>query len=56
MREDMTASVDKSVKTTTEYTRALATGIGALNEVLTKLGEKQVTIHQTIKKGWFSRG
>ena len=56
MREDMTTAVKDSVKTTTEYTRALASGIQSLNEVLKDLGSKQVIIHQVKKKGWFSRG
>ncbi len=56
MREDMTTAVKDSVKTTTEYTRALASGIQSLNDVLKDLGSKQVIIHQVKKKGWFSRG
>lgn len=55
MREDLTAAVKDSVKTTTEYTRSLATGIQGLNNVLTELGGKQVIVHQVKKKGWFSR-
>lgn len=56
MREELTNSVKDSVKSTTEYTRALSSGIVSLNTVLKELGEKQVVIHQTVKKGWFSRG
>lgn len=56
MREDLTNAVKDSVKTTTDYTRALSSGIQGLNNVLTELGGKQVIIHQTVKKGWFSRG
>ncbi|HQW27915.1 MAG TPA: MotA/TolQ/ExbB proton channel family protein [Verrucomicrobiales bacterium] len=56
MREDVTLAVADSVRNTTDHTRALADGIGSLNKVLTELGEKQVVINQTIKKGWFSRG
>jgi len=55
MREDLTNAVKDSVKTTTEYTRALSTGIQGLNNVLTELGGKQILIHQVKKKGWFSR-
>lgn len=55
MRDDLTNSVKDSVKTTTDYTRALASGIQGLNNVLTELGGKQVIIHQVKKKGWFSR-
>lgn len=55
MREDLSGAVKDSVKTTTEYTRALATGIQGLNNVLTELGSKQVIIQQVKKKGWFSR-
>lgn len=56
MREDVTNAVKDSVKITTDYTRALSSGITSLNGVLKDLGEKQVVIHQTVKKGWFSRG
>lgn len=55
MREDLTNAVKDSVKTTTEYTRSLSTGIQGLNNVLTELGGKQVIIQQVKKKGWFSR-
>lgn len=55
MREDLSGAVKDSVKTTTEYTRALATGIQGLNNVLTELGSKQIIIQQVKKKGWFSR-
>lgn len=55
MREDLTNSVKDSVKTAAEYNRALATGIQSLNNLLSELGGKQVIIHQTKKKGWFSR-
>lgn len=55
MRDDLTNAVKDSVKTTTDYTRALASGIQGLNNVLTELGGKQVIIHQVKKKGWFSR-
>lgn len=55
MREELTGAVKDSVKTTSEYTRALATGIQGLNNVLTELSGKQIIIHQVKKKGWFSR-
>jgi hypothetical protein len=55
MREDLTGAVKDSVKITTDYTRALSSGIVSLNGVLKELGEKQIVIHQTVKKGWFSR-
>ena len=55
LREDLTAAVKDSVKVTTDYTRALSTGINSLNDVLKNLGEKQVVIHQVKKKGWFSK-
>jgi hypothetical protein len=54
MREDMTNAVKDSVKTTTDYTRALASGIQSLNTLLSELGGKQILIHQVKKKGWFS--
>lgn len=55
MREDFTNAVKDSVKTSSEYTRALASGIQGLNNVLTELGGKQIIIHQVKKKGWFSK-
>lgn len=55
MRDDMTNAVKDSVKTTTDYTRALASGIQSLNTLLSELGGKQILIHQVKKKGWFSR-
>ncbi len=55
MREDFTNAVKDSVKTSTEYNRALASGIQSLNNVLSELGSKQIIIHQVQKKGWFSR-
>ncbi|SKB04319.1 MotA/TolQ/ExbB proton channel family protein [Prosthecobacter debontii] len=55
MREEFSNAVKDSVKTTTDYTRALATGIQGLNNVLTELGSKQVIVQQVQKKGWFSR-
>lgn len=56
MREDFTNAVKDSVKQSTEYNRALASGIQSLNNVLSELGAKQIIIHQVKKKGWFSRG
>lgn len=56
MRTEFQEAATDSVKTANDHTRALAEGIGALNKTLTDLGEKQVVINQTIKKGWFSRG
>jgi biopolymer transport protein ExbB/TolQ len=55
MRDDMTNAVKDSVKTTTDYTRALSSGIQSLNTLLSELGGKQILIHQVKKKGWFSR-
>jgi biopolymer transport protein ExbB/TolQ/predicted nucleic acid-binding Zn-ribbon protein len=55
MREKMTESVTENVNKTSEYIRALASGIQSLNGVLSQLGEKQILIHQVKKKGWFSR-
>jgi len=56
MRDEFTAAATDSVKTTSDHTRALAEGIAALNGTLQDLGEKQIVINQTVKKGWFSRG
>jgi biopolymer transport protein ExbB/TolQ len=55
LRDEMTEAVKDSVKTSTEYNRALASGIQSLNNLLSELGGKQVIIHQVKKKGWFSR-
>jgi DNA-binding winged helix-turn-helix (wHTH) protein len=43
------------VKQSTEYNRALASGIQSLNNTLKDLGGQQILIHQVKKKGWFSR-
>lgn len=56
MREDFTNAITDAVKQSTEYNRALASGIQGLNNVLKELGTKQILIHQVKKKGWFSRG
>jgi len=55
MREQMTKSVTDNVEKSSDYLRALASGIQSLNGVLSQLGEKQIIIHQVKKKGWFSR-
>lgn len=55
MRDDFTGAVTDSVRSSTEYTRALASGIQSLNNVLSELGQKQILIHQVKKKSWFSR-
>ncbi len=55
LREEVSAAIADSVRQTTEHTTALAEGIGSLNKLLADLGEKQVVINQTVKKGWFSR-
>ncbi|MDB6139309.1 MAG: MotA/TolQ/ExbB proton channel family protein, partial [Verrucomicrobiaceae bacterium] len=53
MREEMNGSINASVAKTTEYVRSLATALQGLNGVLKDLGEKQVIIHQSKKRGWF---
>jgi biopolymer transport protein ExbB/TolQ len=55
MREDFTQSVSEAIKQSTDYNRALASGIQSLNNVLKELGTQQILIHQVKKKGWFSR-
>jgi flagellar motor component MotA len=55
MREDFTNAVTDAIRQSTEYNRALASGIQSLNNVLKELGTKQILIHQVKKKGWFSR-
>ncbi len=53
MREEMGETVNASVAKTTEYVRTLASALQGLNSVLKDLGEKQVIIQQTKKRGWF---
>lgn len=55
MREDFSGAVNDAIKQSTEYNRALASGIQSLNNVLKELGSQQIIIHQVKKKGWFSR-
>jgi phosphoribosyl-dephospho-CoA transferase len=55
MREDFTTTITDAVKQSTEYNRALASGIQSLNNTLKELGGQQILIHQVKKKGWFSR-
>ncbi|MBX7212200.1 MAG: MotA/TolQ/ExbB proton channel family protein [Verrucomicrobiaceae bacterium] len=55
MRDDFTGAVTDAVRSSTDYTRALASGIQSLNNLLSELGGKQILIHQVKKKGWFSR-
>ncbi len=49
------AAVEKSTESASLYLQALNTGIRGLNEVLTKLGEKQVLI-QNVRTGWWPFG
>ena len=55
MRDDFTLAITDAIKQSTEYNRALASGIQSLNNVLKELGSKQILIHQVKKKSWFSR-
>ena len=55
MREDFTSAITDAVKQSTDYNRALASGIQSLNNTLKELGSQQILIHQVKKKGWFSR-
>lgn len=55
MRDDFTGAVTDAVRSSTDYTRSLASGIQSLNNVLSELGQKQILIHQVKKKGWFSK-
>lgn len=49
------SSVEKSAESASLYLQALNTGIKGLNEVLTKLGEKQVVVQQ-VRTGWWPFG
>ena len=55
MRDDFTGAVTDSVRNSTEYTRALASGIQSLNNLLSELGGKQILIHQVKRKSWFGK-
>jgi hypothetical protein len=55
MRTEVEGALRDSMKMTSQYIAALETGIRGLNTVLKELGEKQIIIQQTKKKGWFSR-
>ena len=52
---DVGAKLSRPGPATTDYTRALSSGIQSLNTLLSELGGKQILIHQVKKKGWFSR-
>jgi hypothetical protein len=55
MRQEMEQTLTDAIKLTNQYFGGLETGVNGLNDVLGKLGEKQVVIQQVKKKGWFSR-
>lgn len=59
LRNEMQGSMKDSLRQVAQYVGGLESGIRALNEVLSNLGEKQIVIHQEVtqkKKGWFNRG
>jgi hypothetical protein len=53
LTETATKSIAENVKATGSYFNALQEGVGNLNRVLKELGDKQVVIQQTKKRGWF---
>lgn len=55
MRQEMEQTLTDAIKLTNTYFSGLETGVNGLNDVLGKLGEKQVIIQPVKKKGWFSR-
>ena len=55
LKADVESAIVDSIKRTTYHLTAVENGIQSLNDVLNRLGEKQVVIQQTVKKGWFSR-
>jgi len=59
MRTEVQGSTEKAVKDsleqTSKYIGGLQEGINTLNKALKDLGEKQVVINVTKKRGWFSR-
>lgn len=56
MRSEVEMSLNDAMKSTSQYLSGVETGLRGLNDVLEKLGEKQVVVQQVKKKGWFSRG
>ncbi len=56
MRGEVEQTLNQSIQLTGQYLGGVEAGIRGLNEVLEKLGEKQVIVQQVKKKGWFSRG
>jgi hypothetical protein len=55
LKSDVESVITDSIKRTTFHLTAVENGIEALNDVLNRLGEKQIVIQQTVKKGWFSK-
>jgi len=55
LKSDVESVITDSIKRTTFHLTAVENGIQALNDVLNRLGEKQIVIQQTVKKGWFSK-
>jgi len=55
LKADVESVITDSIKRTTFHLTAVENGIQALNDVLNRLGEKQIVIQQTVKKGWFSK-
>ena len=55
MRQEMEQTLTDAIKLTNQYFGGLETGVNGINDVLGKLGEKQVIIQPVKKKGWFSR-
>ncbi len=55
MRTEVEQKLTDSIKQSNQYFGGISTGLLGLNEVLNKLGEKQIVVQQVKKKGWFSR-
>ena len=53
--ERVARSVETSQAAATRHLGALEEGVGSLNRLLEKLGEKQVVIQMQVKKRWFGR-
>jgi biopolymer transport protein ExbB/TolQ/DNA-directed RNA polymerase subunit RPC12/RpoP len=55
VHQQAAGSMGRSAESMTAYCTALGQGIAGLNDVLGKLGEKQVVVHTQPRRGWFFR-
>ena len=55
VHQQAAGSMSQSAKSLQNYCTALREGLEGLNKVLAELGEKQVTVQQPPRRGWFGR-